>query len=512
MNLKQILQRIIEEDRNYDIGQAGIGAIEEQFLDLEISDIITDSRLAKENAIFFALPSKSNLVGGAKYIKNAVSAGVKIVICGLDDEIGDSQLDAQFKLIKAKNTYELLIKFLKVFYYKLPQNIYGITGTNGKTSIVEFSRQILQLLGKKSASIGTLGIVSDIDLGASLNKTALTTPDIASLYKNLAILKSKDIDDVVLEASSIGLLQDRLAGIKIKVGAFSNFSQDHLDYHQNMNSYFAAKMLLFTKQMDEKNIAVLNADIKEYQTIKEICRARKHQIVSYGFNGDDFKIISSVIKDQKSLINFSYQGYNYQIEWPILASFQVSNVLCALAMIVTNYQLNHQQLANLVAKFSSLKPATGRMQKVATLENNAQIFIDYAHTPDALENTLKFARQLTKARVVVLFGCGGNRDDKKRAIMGNIACNLADLVIVTDDNPRNEDAAIIRRQILSGCKSDKVVEIAGRKAAIESAIKMLELQDVLVLAGKGHENYQIIGDQKLPFDEEKIALEAIAVK
>jgi UDP-N-acetylmuramoyl-L-alanyl-D-glutamate--2,6-diaminopimelate ligase len=274
-----------------------------------------------------------------------------------------------------------------------------------------------------------------------------------------------------------------------------------------MADYFAAKMLLFTKQMKSGAIAVLNADIAEYGAIKKICLAQRQRIISYGFNGDDFKIISSMIKDQQAEINFIYQGQNYQIKWQILAEFQISNILCALAMVALNYNLNHQELLALLERFSSLKPALGRMQKIASLKNNAQIFIDFAHSPDALENTLKFARKLTPAKLIVLFGCGGNRDAQKRPIMGKIASNLADLIIITDDNPRNEDPKKIKKQILTGCNQEKTIIIEGRKLAIKSAIEMLEENDILILAGKGHEKYQIIGDQKLPFDEERIVLE-----
>jgi UDP-N-acetylmuramoyl-L-alanyl-D-glutamate--2,6-diaminopimelate ligase len=517
MNLEQIIKKITIDDLGFDALEWGVSNVERRFLELEISDIIIDSRLAQENAVFFALPSKSSGVDGSKYIIDAVLKGAKIVICGLNDPSplplwsqGKGKVSEQeFALIKTKDPYKLLIKFLKAFYFELPRNIYAITGTNGKTSIAEFIRQILNLLGKKSASIGTLGIISDNDLGLDLNYSSLTTPDIAALYKNLHILKSKNIDDVALEASSIGLEQERMAGIEIKLGGFSNFTQDHLDYHQNMADYFAAKMLLFNKQMKEGAIAVLNADIAEYQAIKKICEAQKQRIISYGFNGDDFKIISSAIKDQQSEINFTYKGQSYQIKWQILAEFQISNILCALAMVAANYNLNHQELSALLERFSNLKPALGRMQKIASLKNNAQIFIDFAHSPDALENTLKFARKLTTARVLVLFGCGGNRDAKKRSIMGKIATNLADLAIISDDNPRNEDPKKIREQILSGCNQEKTIAIAGRKSAIKSAIQMLEANDILILAGKGHEKYQIIGNQKLPFDEEQIILECI---
>ena len=516
MNLGQIIKKIIEGDSGFGASYPELGKAEGRFLDLEISDIIIDSRLAKENAIFFALPSKSGGFDGSKYIQDAISRGAKVVVYNPDDALsmplpcGQKEGGQEFLSIRVHSPYKLLISFLKAFYSDLPDNIYAITGTNGKTSIAEFVRQILNLLGKKSASIGTLGIISDTDLGQDLNVGGLTTPDIVSLYKNLHILKSKDINDVALEASSIGLEQGRMAGIKIKVAAFSNFSQDHLDYHLNMDEYFAAKMLLFNGQTESDGVAVLNADIVEYKAIRGVCLLQKQRIISYGFNGDDFKIISSGIKNQLSEINFIYKGQNYQIKWQILAEFQVLNIICALAMIVINYDLSHQQILALLDNFSALRSASGRMQRIASLKNNAQIFIDYAHTPDALENTLRFARKLTAARLIVLFGCGGNRDAKKRPIMGKIASDLADIAIISDDNPRNEEPEKIREQILAGCNQQKTVVIEGRKIAIKTAIEMLKENDVLILAGKGHEKYQIIGDQKLPFDEELITLEFLS--
>ena len=462
---------------------------------IEFNDIALDSRLAKQGTIFFALQGKNQ--DGSKFIEDAIKNGAVAVVSSVE-------VDISAPLILCDNPFLLLVEFLKIFYSPLPTNIYAVTGTNGKTSTAEFTRQILEFFGKKSASIGTLGIATSYDYGESLQNSGLTTPDIVSFYKNLAILKQNKIDDVVLEASSIGLEQKRIAGINIAVGAFTNFTQDHLDYHGKMDQYFEAKMMLFEDVLKDGSKAVLNSDIDEFEKIVKICQKKDHQILSYGYNAGDFKICKINQSDFGQEVFFEFRHKIYLAKLKITGEFQAFNMLCALAIVMAQYNLSHLQLEKLLSNFSQLNSALGRMQKVVTLKNKAQIFIDFAHTPDALENVLNLGRKLTHKRLVILFGCGGNRDAKKRPIMGKIASDLADLVIVTDDNPRHEDSKVIRAEIISACDEKKTIEIDDRKIAIEKAISMLESEDVLILAGKGHEKYQIIGDKKSEFDEEKI--------
>lgn len=461
----------------------------------DIADIAIDSRrIAKENtAIFFALNGKTQ--NGAQFVPSAVEKGARVIVSEQSFNIPN------VVCIKTTQVFHLLVECLKIFYKPLPSNIYAVTGTNGKTSTAEFTRQILQFLGKKAASIGTLGVICETPLQPALTSFDLTTPDIVSLYKNLNVLKRNDVDDVAIEVSSIGLEQARVAGLRIDVGAFTNFTQDHLDYHKSMDEYFFCKMLLFEAVMPDRSAVVLNADIPEFVKIKRMCLAKKHHILEYGHKAQDLKLLEVKQNKDGQLVKFEVAGRHCQVYLTVAGEFQAMNMLCALGMVMAK---NVFDIEKVLPRFSQLHPAAGRMQRVALLNNDAQIFIDFAHTPDALNNVLKLARSLTDARLLVLFGCGGDRDNKKRSLMGEVASSLADLVIVTDDNPRTEDAVKIRQEILSTCDKTKTVEIADRKIAIAKALEMLHPRDILVLAGKGHEKYQIIGKEKFEFDEEKI--------
>jgi UDP-N-acetylmuramyl-tripeptide synthetase len=485
--------------------------INKTLLEKNISDIATDSRLVKKDSIFFALKGIHN--DGAKFIDSALEKGVSIIICSSKSTVN---IDDD-KIIKVPNIDELLIYSLKALYPNLPKNILAITGTNGKTSVAEFVRQMGEIIGKKFASIGTTGIkVSDDSIYDQLTPFSLTTPDIVSLYKNLSILQKNGVDDVVLEASSIGLDQNRLSGIKIGLGAFTNLTQDHLDYHKSMLGYFDSKMLLFKDLIKSNAIAVLNSDIQEFSQIKEIVINSGHQVFSYGKSGVDLRIISTnlINKEHNSYQEFNFElfGQKHQSQINILGKFQIENISCALLCIASYYKLQINEIKKIVDNLDKITTAKGRMQKVITLENNAQVFIDYAHTPDALCNALKSIKELPHNNLLVLFGCGGNRDEDKRHKMGEIACDFADLVIVSDDNPRTENPELIRKQILQGCDKNKTIEISGRKQAIEEAVKKLKENDILIIAGKGHENYQIIGTDKITLDEEGVILNAIYTK
>lgn len=460
---------------------------------IEIQDIAIDSRLINpdQNSIFFALKGIKN--DGEKYIENAIKNGAKVIISNNFD-------DPKVTTIKTDDVFALLVEFLHIFYPNLPQNIYAITGTNGKTSTAEFLRQILGFLGKNAASIGTMGINCDEKIKPQLQQSELTTPNIVSLYKNLAILKKNGVNDVAIETSSIGLKQNRIKGLEITSAAFTNFSIDHLDYHQNMEEYFACKMLLFKEITPEKSHIIVNSDIEEFSKIQKICQNKNHQIIDYGFNAKTLKI--NEIK-QNGDFSFTYNGQIHQCQSQLAGDFQIFNLICALGLVLSKYSLNDSEISELTHKFSQISPALGRMQKI-TEHNDAQIFIDFAHSPDALRNVLENARKLNPGRLLVLFGCGGDRDQQKRPLMGKIACELANLSIITDDNPRNEDPQAIRKQIIDGCNPEKIIEIAGRQNAIEKSLQMLQKGDILILAGKGHEKHQIIKDEKIAFDEEKI--------
>ncbi|MFT6077606.1 MAG: UDP-N-acetylmuramoyl-L-alanyl-D-glutamate--2,6-diaminopimelate ligase [Myxococcota bacterium] len=461
-----------------------------------ISSIETDSRLVKSGSIFFAL--KGFVTNGEKFIDSAFQKGAIAVFCGNDC------LNPDPRIIKIKNIHDDLANALQKFYVNLPTNIFAVTGTNGKTSIVHFIGQIQEILGKKSASIGTLGVkVNDSEIQKKLTSFELTTPDIVSLYKNLAILKQNEVDDVAIEVSSIGLDQKRMQGVRIKLGAFSNFTQDHLDYHGSMEKYFDCKMVLFTEILQANDFAILNADIAKFGEMKKIATKRNLRIVSY--SAKESATSSASITENE--IRIFDKKYPFKIS--MSGDFQKTNLICALLSVVCYYDLDEKKIACLIQNLHKVKPAEGRMQKVAELKNGAQIFIDYAHTPDALKNVLETAKHIPHNKIHVLFGCGGDRDKLKRPQMGEIASDLADFVIVSDDNARNEDGQDIRNEILSACDLAKTIQIGDRRKAIIHAISELKENDILILAGKGHEKYQVIGIKKFEFDEEEIVKEAV---
>ncbi len=483
--------------------------------EIEISDIAIDSRLVKKNSIFFAMNGAN--YDGAQFAISSSNQGASVIVISKQSKFdinNFSQQQPNVVVIYCENNFELLVEFLKSFYHDLPKNIYAITGTNGKTSTVEFIRQILNFLNKKSASIGTLGINCDEEIKKELCNFNLTTPDIVSLYKNLHILKSFAIDDVAIEVSSIGLDQGRISGLEIACAGFTNLTQDHLDYHLNMKKYLDAKLLLFEQYLSPTGLSVVNADSKSYKEIANVCDNRQIKIIDYGKNAKKLKL--KIISGQK--IFFEFAGKEYNFEMSANGDFQAYNLLCALGCVMTINNLSSEDLTNLLKKFSQIKVAQGRMQKILQLKNGAEIYIDFAHSPDALENILKQANAMiekkylenkTSPKLIVLLGCGGDRDKQKRPIMGKIASDLADVVIVSDDNPRSENPQKIRQEILSGCHKKNAIEIADRKLAIIEAIKNLNDNDILILAGKGHEKYQIIGDKKIDFDEERIVKDAI---
>lgn len=505
------LQQILEQVKT----QFKVIANKDLLAKTDVVNLAIDSRLIKDGDVFFALKGLKN--DGVQFIFSSAKLGAKAVIVNSQSLFEIKNFQQQFPkviVIASDDNFALLVEFLKIFYHPLPKNIYGITGTNGKTSCVEYIRQILNILNIKSASIGTLGVNCDQQIKDQLASSSLTTPDIVALYRNLYTLKKSAIDDVAIEVSSIGLDQQRVAGLKINCTGFTNFSQDHLDYHLNMENYLQCKLKLFSEIVDNSGVAVINADIEEFNKIKAICENRKIKIIDYGNKAKVLKLIDINLQDVK----FEFNGKAYQFKKAINGDFQAYNLLCALGCVIANHNLKENELKKLLENFLQIQVALGRMQKIAELVNNAEIFIDFAHSPDALKNVLLQAKKiqqkknndnLHQSRIIVLFGCGGDRDRQKRPIMGEIACQLADLVIVTDDNPRTENSKDIRQEILAGCNQDKVIEIADRFTAINQAVKMLEANDILILAGKGHEKYQIIGDKKIAFDEEQIVKNAL---
>lgn len=387
-------------------------------------------------------------------------------------------------------------------YPQQPQNIVAVTGTNGKSSVVNFVNQMWAYSGIIGASLGTLGL--NINSTEDYLNPDLTTPNAIDLHQILDRLYKENIQHLAFEASSHGLDQNRLDHVHIKAAAFTNLSQDHLDYHKTFENYFAAKCLLFEKILPQEGVAILNADTEQFQALKEICQKRSVQsILDYGRKAEAIKILNITAQNnsQDCLLRVFHKTYN--LRFPLVGEFQVYNALCALGMVVGS----GVNLEKALASLEYLKPIPGRLEYIGTSKAGGRIFVDYAHTPDALATILNMLRAHCRHKLHVVFGCGGNRDSSKRSIMGNIANRSADFVYITDDNPRFENPSEIRRQILA--HSPKAKEVADRYEAIETAIKNMEDGDVLLIAGKGHETYQIYGDVRYDFDDREVAREII---
>ena len=462
-----------------------------------IKGVTSDSRKVKNGYLFAALPGST--ANGSKFIEDAIAHGAKIILAENGVSLPSGADNDDVHLVEVENTRHAFAKIAAKFYKIQPKNIVAVTGTSGKTSTVSFVQQLWHLSGLvKCASLGTLGI-----RGPGMCKYgSLTTPDTATLHADIADLASVGIDHLAMEASSHGLDQYRLDGVKIKAAAYTNLSRDHLDYHNDMDEYFTAKSRLFVEVMQKNGTAVINADDEYAGKLIELSRAAGHKVVTYGRKGEDLKLLSHAPKPTGQNVEISVQGKTYNLTIPLVGEFQIMNALCALGLVLS--QDNDPE--KYVPLLSELRGVPGRLQLVSGHSKGA-IYVDYAHKPAALETILKTLRPHTEGALVCLFGCGGNRDAGKRAIMGKIANELADKVIVTDDNPRNEDGAVIRAQILEA--TPQGIEIADRGEAIRYGIENLDEGDVLVVAGKGHEQGQIVGDVVHDFDDVEEVKKAI---
>lgn len=458
----------------------------------EITGITADSREVEQGFVFASLNDDI-------YITDAIKKGAAAVIVSPNSVVASE--NKQVKVIRVDNPAKVYARAVARYFGAMPKHLAAITGTNGKTSIADFTRQMLTMLGEKAASIGTLGVIKGNDMPIPLPNT---TPNNVTLHKILHELEQENYDYAVLEASSHGLVQQRLGGVEFEAAGFTNLTRDHLDYHKTFENYFAAKMLLFSERLKKGGVAVLNADIEQYAAIKKVCEEKGCHIWGYGHNGDVLKLYKAEPFAGGQILDVEYFGNQKKITIPLAGDFQAMNVLCALGLTAA-LSGKKDELLDVVEK---IKGAKGRLELVGHNKKGAAVYIDYAHTPDALENVLHSLREHTTNRLIVLFGCGGNRDKGKRPIMGQIANDLADVVYVTDDNPRFEDADIIREEIMSACP--KGINIKGRAEAIKEAIEQANNGDVVVLAGKGHESGQYIKDEVLPFSDHEEALKNLA--
>lgn len=463
----------------------------------DITGITSDSRTVEEGFAFVALIGAKT--DGSQFILAAIKAGARAIIT--EPAILFPHDPSQIVHITTDNPRLLLSLMAARFYAPAPEVVAAVTGTNGKTSVAHFCRMIWQNLGLESASIGTIGIIDRHNSFAKDNGTPLTTPDPVALHSVLGKLAQNHIQHVAMEASSHGLDQYRLDGVTIKAAGFTNLTRDHLDYHHSYENYLHAKMGLFDRILPEEGIAVLNADIPEYGELVALCRKKRHAILSYGWQGEGLRLLSITPTVTGQHITFLVFGKEYRVQLELVGEFQTMNILCALGLVIACGADSERAVMTL----ESLPSVPGRMEKVPIASRDKAIFVDYAHTPDALEKALQALRPHSQSRLIVVFGCGGDRDKGKRPQMGAIAARLADMAIVTDDNPRTEDAGTIRKEVLVGCSNG--IEIADRAEAIGYAIAQMQPGDIVLIAGKGHEKTQITHNRIIPFDDLAVAVQ-----
>ncbi len=461
---------------------------------LKISGISSDSRRIKKGMLFAVIKANKKTIN--KYVLDAFNLGAKAVLCSKKDVYN---LNKDFKNILISENVRLAVaKIARDFFPYQPKNILAITGTNGKTSVVNFLYEIWKKNKINAASFGTLGIKY-----RNVNKkTRLTTLDPINLHKELNNLSQKKINFLAMEASSHALDQRRLDKVKVKFAVFTNLSRDHLDYHKSMKGYFASKRRLFEDLLDKKGTAVINFDDQYGKKIKMICDKNNITNFTYGFEEEcDWRIIDINRSQNFTEVTIKNKQKKHNFRCKLIADYEIENLLAAI--ILANK--NGLAIKSILKNIKNIKQSEGRLKKIFLKKNIVSIYIDYAHTPDALKKSLKALRIVLKplARLLLVFGCGGDRDKGKRKMMGKIAAKFADKVFITDDNPRYENASYIRSEIATYCKKSE--NIAGRKKAIDKAISIMRKDDILLIAGKGHEKGQEIKGNVIIFDDEFVA-------
>lgn len=464
-----------------------------------IAGLTLDSRKVQRGFLFAALAGSK--ADGASFINDAVTRGASVILAASDAVL--PTLDPGIVVVRDPNPRRRIALMAATFAGVQPATIAAVTGTNGKSSTVHFVRQIWAALGLRAASVGTLGIVSP----GFTRGAGLTTPDPIQLHADLATLASEGVTHLAIEASSHGLDQHRLDGLQLSAAAFTNLTHEHLDYHASMDAYFEAKARLFGDLLPSGSTAVVNADSDRADQLAQICARRGIRFWTYGSEGKDFRLISDRPTPRGQSLVVEALGSRHEVELPLVGGFQASNALAALGLVVAS----GGDVARSVAALGTLSGAPGRLQLVARHKTGAPVYVDYAHKPEALETVLSTLRPFARGRLVVVFGCGGDRDRGKRPVMGEIATRLADYTLVTDDNPRGEEPAAIRAEILRGIPVGRRnwIEIrSDRHAAIERGMAALtSADDLLLIAGKGHETGQTIKGVTHPFDDAAVARE-----
>jgi UDP-N-acetylmuramoyl-L-alanyl-D-glutamate--2,6-diaminopimelate ligase len=470
---------------------SGDAILDAQTAGVAVGGLAVDSRTVKPGDVFFALSGSKT--DGARFIDMAIAAGAAAIVSD------KPHLHQGVPVIVTPNPRRMLALAASRFYARQPQVIAAVTGTSGKTSVAAFTRQIWERLGFSAASVGTIGIVSrHRNVYGSL-----TTPDPIALHRSLDELAADDVTHLALEASSHGLDQYRLDGVRVTAVAFTNLSRDHMDYHPTIEHYLAAKLRLFTDLANQGAPAVIVADHEHSAAVIEAARAHHLKVMTVGRSGEAIRLRDAAIEGFAQTMSVDYGGTTYRLRLPLVGEFQIENALVAAGLAIGT----GGDPAKVFAALEHLEGAKGRLDFIGE-RAGAPVFVDYAHKPDALAKALESLRPYAKRKLVVVFGAGGDRDAGKRPLMGAIASEKADTVIVTDDNPRSEDPAAIRAAILAAAKG--ATEIGDRAEAIRSAVASLQHGDVLLIAGKGHETGQIVGDKVLPFSDHETAAAALA--
>ncbi len=455
-----------------------------------IAGLTADSRAVEHGFLFAALPGVQ--ADGAKFIPQAEARGAAAVLAR-------QGVSTKLPIVIDAEPRKRLAHMAARFFPRQPETIAGITGTNGKTSTARFAAQIWSRLGRASGSLGTLGAH-----GANYDRKLIhTTPDPVTLHETLQEMTDAGVECLAMEVSSHGLAQHRADGVKFKIAAFTNITQDHLDYHDGFDDYFAAKVRLFDELLDDDGVVVVNADGEGAADVAALAQKRGLRVLTTGAAGDDVKILSAEPQLNGLALTFAADGERHSVTAPLIGGFQAENAALAVGIVMAS----GVGAAAAISMLEKTTGAPGRMQRVPSL-GDAGVFVDYAHTPDAVATALKAIRPHAKGRVIAIIGAGGDRDKAKRPLMGAAARENADIVIVTDDNPRSEDPAAIRKQVMEGCPNAK--EYGDRGDAIAAGAAMLKDGDVLLILGKGHETGQVVGDKTLPFDDAEVASRAIA--
>jgi UDP-N-acetylmuramoyl-L-alanyl-D-glutamate--2,6-diaminopimelate ligase len=464
-----------------------------------LAGLTLDSRKVRPGYLFAALAGARQ--DGTAFVADAVGRGAVAILVAPDAAL--PPLDPGIVVVRDANPRRRVALMAAAFAGLQPAIVAAVTGTNGKSSTVHFVRHIWTTLGLKAASVGTLGIVSP----GLTREAGLTTPDPVQLHDDLATMARQGVTHLAIEASSHGLDQHRLDGIRLSAACFTNLTHEHLDYHASMDTYFAAKARLFESLLPEGGTAVVNADSDRAQALAAICKRRGIRFWTYGVGGQEFRLLQDDPTPTGQHLVIEVLGRRHEIDLPLVGGFQASNALGALGLVVAT----GGDPARAVAALESVSGAPGRLQLVARHRSGAPVYVDYAHKPEALETVLGTLRPFAKGKLVVAFGCGGDRDRAKRPVMGEIATRLADLTLVTDDNPRSEEPAAIRAEIVRGIPADRKnwIEVHdGRHAAIEQGMAALgDKDDLLLIAGKGHETGQTIGGVTHHFDDAEVARE-----